>query len=284
MSRLSFSFVIPAYNEATRLAPTLKAIADLSASHLGEGEIIVVDDGSTDTTADIARAFQTPHCLVRVLSLPHRGKGAAIRHGVSHATGEIIILCDADLQGSVSEVLSLLMALKDGADIAIGSRWLAPFETRCAQPFHRRVASRIYNLVASRVLALPFRDTQCGLKTLTLDAATRIFPMLNLDGWGYDSELLHVALTRGLRVEEVDLRLVHDYSNSHFRPIADGCATLFELFEIRWNDLRGAYGNPALGPISFRDTAKLSLNFFEESPSPDPLEVPATSPRDDLAA
>ena len=284
MSRHSFSFVIPAYNEATRLAPTLNAIADLSASYLGECEIIVVDDGSTDATAEIARAFEAPYCRVCVLCVPHRGKGAAIRHGVSVAIGEIVILCDADLQGSVREVLSLLVALKNGADIAIGSRWLAPFESRYAQPFHRRVASRIFNLVASHVLALPFRDTQCGLKTLTLDAAARIFPLLNLDGWGYDSELIHVALTRSLRIEEVDLRLVHDYSNSHFRPLVDGCATLLELFEIRWNDLRGAYGRPVLDRISFRETAKLSLNFFPERTSPEPLEVPANSPRDDLAA
>jgi hypothetical protein len=122
------------------------------------------------------------------------------------------------------------------------------------------------------------------LKTLTLDAATRTFPLLNLDGWGYDSELIHVALTHSLRVEEVDLRLEHDYSNSHFRPLVDGCATLLELFEIRWNDLRGAYGRPARGPISFRETAKRSLNFFEESTSPEPLELPAHSPSDDLAA
>jgi len=282
--RHSISFVIPAYNEASRLAPTLSAIADLSASHLGECELIVVDDGSTDATADIARAFQAPHCRVCLLCLPHRGKGAALRHGVSVATGETVILCDADLRDSVREVLSLLVALKNGADIAIGSRWLAPFEAHCTQPFHRRVASRVFNLVAGHVLALPFRDTQCGLKALTLDAATRIFPLLNLDGWGYDSELIHVALTRSLHVEEVDLRLVHDYSNSHFRPLVDGCATLLELFEIRWNDLRGVYGRPALGPISFRETAKLGLNFFEESASPEPMEVPANSPRDDLAA
>ena len=284
MSRPSFSFVIPAYNEATRLAPTLNAIAALSASHLGECEIIVVDDGSTDATADIARAFEALHCRVCVLCLPHRGKGAAIRDGVSVATGEVVILCDADLQDSVREVLPLLVALKNGADIAIGSRWLAPFASRCAQPFHRRVASRIFNLVASHVLELPFRDTQCGLKTLTLEAASRIFPLLNLDGWGYDSELIHVALTRSLRVEEVDLRLVHDYSNSHFRPLVDGCATLLELFEIRWNDLRGAYGRPVLGHTPFGETAKLGLNFFPESTSPEPLEVPANSPRDDLAA
>jgi len=276
--------VIPAYNEATRLAPTLNAIAELSDSHLGECEIIVVDDGSTDATPDIARAFHAPHSHVRVLCVPHRGKGAAIRHGVAVATGEVVILCDADLKDSVREVLALLVALKNGADIAIGSRWLAPAESRCAQPFHRRVASRIYNLVAGHVLALPFRDTQCGLKTLTLEAATRIFPLLSLDGWGYDSELIHVALTRSLRVDEIDLRLVHDYSNSHFRPLADGCATLLELFEIRWNDLRGVYGRPALGPVSFRETAKFSLNFFEESASPEPLEVPANSPGDDLAA
>jgi dolichyl-phosphate beta-glucosyltransferase len=284
MSRHSFSFVIPAYNEAARLTPTLNAIADLSASHLGECEIIVVDDGSTDATADIAHAFQAPHCRVCVLRLPHRGKGSAIRNGVSTATGEIVILCDADLKDSVREVLSLLVALKNGADIAIGSRWHSPFKSLCAQPFHRRVASRIYNLVAGHVLALPFRDTQCGLKTLTLDAATRVFPLLNLDGWGYDSELIHVALTHSLRVDEVNLRLVHDYSNSHFRPLTDGCATLLELFEIRWNDLRGVYGRPVLGPVSFRETAKLSMNFFPESTSPKPLEVPANSPSDDLAA
>lgn len=284
MSRYSFSFVIPAYNEATRLAPTLDAIASLSASHLGECELIVVDDGSTDATAAIARAFQAPQCRVYVLCLPHRGKGAAIRHGVGVANGEIVILCDADLQDSVREVLSLLVAVKNGADIAIGSRWLAPFDSRCTQPLHRRVASRIFNLVAGHVLALPFKDTQCGLKTLTLDAATRIFPLLNVDGWGYDSELIYVALTRSLRVEEVDLRLVHDYSNSHFRPLAHGCATLLELFEIRWNDLRGAYGRPVSGSTPLRETAKLSLNFFPESPSPAPLEVPANSPRDDMAA
>lgn len=284
MSQKSFSFVIPAYNEAIRLTPTLKAIADLSASRLGDCEIIVVDDGSTDDTADIAHAFRAPCCSVCILRSPHRGKGAAIRQGVGVATGEVVVLCDADLQHSVGEVLSLLAALKKGADIAIGSRWLAPFESRSAQPLHRRVASRVFNLVASHILALPFRDTQCGLKMLTIDAAMRVFPLLNLDGWGYDSELIHVALTRSLRVEEVNLHLVHDYSNSHFRPLADGFSTLMELFEIRWNDLRGVYGRTALGPAYFRDTTKLGLNLFKKSTSTEPLEVPATSPRDDLAA
>jgi len=271
----SFSFVIPAYNEAARLAPTLGVIADLSASHLGECQIIVVDDGSTDSTAEIARAFTAPHCVVSVLSLPHRGKGSAIRHGVSVATGEVVILCDADLQDSVREVLRLIVALKKGADIAIGSRWLATPVSHGGQPLHRRIASRIFNFVASHVLALPFRDTQCGLKMLTLDAANRVFPLLSLDGWGYDSELIHVALTRRLQVAEIDLRLVHDYRNSHFRPLTDGCATLSELFEIRWNDFRGVYGRRDLGS---------GLNFLQESTASESLKVPASSPPDDLAA
>jgi len=284
VSPYSFSFVIPAYNEAARLAPTLRVIAELSASHLGECQIIVVDDGSTDSTADIARAFRAPHCDICVLSIPHRGKGFAIRHGVKVASGEIVILCDADLQDSVRQVLPLIAALRDGADIAIGSRWLAPAYSHLGQPLYRRIASRVFNFVAGQVLKLPFTDTQCGLKTLSIDAANQVFPLLSLNGWGYDSELIHVALTRCLQVAEVDLRFVHDYRNSHFRPLTDGCATLSELFEIRWNDLRGAYGRPAPGSMSFRESAKSSMSFLQDNPAPKSLEVPASSPTDDLAA
>jgi glycosyltransferase involved in cell wall biosynthesis len=284
VSTYSFSFVIPAYNEAKRIAPTLGVIAELSASHLGECQIIVVDDGSTDSTADIARVFQAPHCGVEILSFPHRGKGFAIRQGVRVASGEIVILCDADLQDSVREVLRLVAALRNGADIAIGSRWLAPFSSHSGEPLHRRVASRVFNFVASHVLALPFRDTQCGLKSLTLNAANLVFPLLSLNGWGYDSELIHVALLRRLQVAEIDLRLVHDYRNSHFRPLTDGCATLSELFEIRWNDFRGSYGPPFPAPISSQEPVKLSTNLFRESIASEPLEVPSNSPRDDVAA
>jgi len=280
----SCSFVIPAYNEAARLAPTLSVIAELSASHLGQCQIIVVDDGSTDSTADIARAFQAPHCHVSVLSLPHKGKGSAIRQGVSVASGEIVILCDADLQDSVREVLRLMTAMRNGADIAIGSRWLSPYYSHFGQPLHRRIASRVFNFVANHVLALPFRDTQCGLKTLTLDAANRVFPLLSLDGWGYDSELIFVALARHLHVAEIDLRLVHDYGNSHFRPLTDGCATLSELFEIRWNDFRGAYGHSVPTKTNLRDAGSASVNLFQDAAPTEPLKVPANSPGDDLAA
>jgi dolichyl-phosphate beta-glucosyltransferase len=238
----SCSFVIPAYNEANRLTATLDAIALLPACLLGQCEIIVVDDGSTDGTAEVARAFFAPHCPVSVYCLPHRGKGFAIRQGVSVAQNEIVVLCDADLRESMHEVLALIETLRSGADIAIGSRWLNCVDMNCRQPLFRRISSRVFNLVAGHILALPFKDTQCGLKTLTREAADRVFPLLSLDGWGYDLELIHVALTLRLRVEEVNLDLIHDYSDSHFRQLSDGFAALLELFKIRWNDIRGAYG------------------------------------------
>lgn len=252
MSRHNCTFVIPAYNEARRLPATLSAIAALASSQLGRCEVIVADDGSTDATAELAETFRTPLCRVRVLRLSHRGKGFAIRRGVGLARGEMIVLCDADLADSVAEIPLLAAALRRGADIAIGSRWLDHFECLRSQPLHRRLSSRAFNRLATCVLSVPFKDTQCGLKALSRSAANRVFPLLRLDGWGYDAELIHASRAIGLRIDEVGLRLIHDYRDSHFRTVSDGWATVLELFEIRWNALRGAYrpSSPVLVPDS----------------------------------
>lgn len=247
MYRRRCSFVIPAYNEARRLPATLTAIEELSISSLGKCEIIIVDDGSTDSTVEVARSFRSPLCRVRILRVPHRGKGFAIRRGVHLAHGEIVVLCDADLHDSVHEVVRLEAALGRGADIAIGSRWLTHLDCLRSQPLYRRLSSRLFNMIAGRLIELPFKDTQCGLKALTRRAAKRVFPLLCMNGWGYDIEMIHVALTLGLRVEEVDLRLIHEYRDSHVRLITDGWATLWELLKIRRNHLQGAYGAATIG-------------------------------------
>lgn len=266
MFRRRYSFVIPAYNEARRLPDTLAAIAQLSASFLGPCEIIVADDGSTDTTATVACAFRAPQCRICVLRLPHRGKGFAIRRGVQLAHGKTVVLCDADLYDSVHEVTRLEAALRRGADIAIGSRWLKHSECRRCQPLYRRFSSRVFNLLAVHLMALPFKDTQCGLKALTRRAANRIFPLLSLDGWGYDIEMIHVALTLGLHVEEVDLRLIHEYRNSHFRPIADGFSSLRDLFRIHRNHLHGAYGAMSVSAPALQQVAAPAVALQQMAP------------------
>lgn len=240
MLRRSCSFVIPAYNEERRLPATLAAITALASRCAGDCEIIVADDGSTDRTAEIASNFRLP-CRLRVLRLPHRGKGAAIRSGIEVAGGEVVILCDADLNHAVGEMVRLEHALRFGADIAIGSRWLGYRECARTQPLHRRISSRMFRALAGTILTLPFKDTQCGLKAMTRNAAQRLVPLLRMNGWGYDLELIHVALSLGMRVEEVAVELPHDYRTSHFRPITDGWAACRELFEIRRNHRLGAY-------------------------------------------
>ncbi len=241
---IRYSVVIPAYNEERRIAATLEHVVNHLGERGGKAEIIVADDGSRDRTAEVVLWYRRKLRRVKLLRLPHQGKGSAVRHGLNAAHGQIIFQCDADMHEGFGESEKLETALLGGADIAIGSRWMEPIESAGTQPWYRRTSSRLFNLCTHQLLGLNFHDTQCGLKAFTHDAAKELCAHQSIDGWGYDPELLFVATRLGFKIAEVPIRLRHDYASSRFRPVHDGVITFGDLFQILWRDLRGGYPRP----------------------------------------
>ena len=205
----SLSIVIPAYNEARRLPQTLDRILDwLKQQALPFSEIVVVDDGSPDSTPALVEEYARAHRGVRLLRNPgNRGKGYAVRHGALDATGNWILSTDADLSTPIEEVSKLFQAAeKHQADIAIGSRAVDRSLVEIHQPLLREYSGRFFNLLMRAATGLPFRDTQCGFKLFRRDAAKRVFPLQKQDGFSFDVEDLVIASKLGLRVVEVAVR------------------------------------------------------------------------------
>ena len=204
-------------------------------------EVIVVNDGSRDSTAEIVREWAHRHSIVRLVENPgNRGKGYSVRHGMMEAKGELLLFTDADLSSPIQEAEKLIAAIHQGADIAIGSRWLrAELQTE-RQPLYRQFFGRVFNLLLRIVLGLRFKDTQCGLKAFTPPAAQAIFPRQRIERWGFDPEILFLANKAGLKTVEVPVEWAHD-ERSKISPIRDGFRMLTELFRIRWYDLNGKY-------------------------------------------
>lgn len=248
MARVRYSIVVPAFNEERRIATTLDCLLQHYSDRSSKVEILVCDDGSTDRTADVVLWYRRKTYRVKLFRLPHGGKGAAVRHGVAHAHGDFVFLCDADLKDGVSQLDKLETALMAGADVAIGSRWVESNTSVETQPLYRRVSSRVFNFFAHGLLGLRFKDTQCGLKAFTRDAAQSLFEHQRIDGWGFDPELLLIAQRFGYQVSEVPIELAHDYSTSRFRPVRDGINTFTELFRIVVRDAMGAYPKPVTAP------------------------------------
>lgn len=266
--RIRYSIVIPAYNEERRIASTLEHVMKYVAERNVRAEIIVVDDGSQDRTAEMVRQYRRRTYRVKLLRSPHGGKGSAVRRGIQAAHGEIIFLCDADMHEGFVECEKLEAALLAGADVAIGSRWVEHCESIDSKPLYRRASSRLFNLCTQRLLGLKFHDTQCGLKAFTRDAAKDLCAYQSIDGWGYDPEVLFVAGRLGYRVAEVAIQLQHDYSSSKFRPIEDGFITFKELFQIVWRDMLGGYPRPmpAAAAVSTAAASHGELTPMTEAP------------------
>jgi dolichyl-phosphate beta-glucosyltransferase len=241
LERPLISIIIPAYNESSRIGKALAEVLRCVHDRDWQAEILVVDDGSTDRTAAIVQEFAEVHPEVRLLNNPeNRGKGFSVRQGVLHAVGEIVMFTDADLSAPMEEAERLFEALRQGADIAIGSRWLERKRQTLKQPLYRQFFGRCFNAITRVVMGLPFADTQCGFKALHLPVAQTIFQLQRIDRWGFDPELLFIALKRGYRVREVPVTWGHD-ERSRLSYLKDGVKMLEEIAYIRWEAFAGAY-------------------------------------------
>jgi len=234
---VQLSVVIPAYNEERRLPATLAATMSFLGQQEYGSEVLVVDDGSTDATVEVAGRYTGVRVLKNGRNL---GKGAAVARGVTDALGEYVVFADADGSTPIAEVQKLLAAHQAGFDVAIGSRAIRGARIVQYQPWYRVMLGKSFN-VAVQLLALPgIWDTQCGFKSFTREAARDIFGRRTLDGWGFDVEILFIARKRGYRIKEVGIEW-EDSPVTKVNAVRDGLGMLADLARIRYQDVRGAY-------------------------------------------
>ncbi|MGC2889109.1 MAG: dolichyl-phosphate beta-glucosyltransferase [Candidatus Acidiferrum sp.] len=234
------SIVIPSYNEELRLPATLERIAAYLPSLNGETEILVVDDGSKDRTAEVAESFRKRLPNLRVVSNGlNRGKGFSVRHGMREARGRSVLFTDADLSAPIEEAPKLLEALKT-YDIAIGSRALDRSLITVHESRFREFAGIVFNTIVRLILRLPFVDTQCGFKAFRREPCQILFEQQRIERFGFDPELLYLARHHGLHTIEIPVRWGHSPATK-VNMLHDSIQMFLDVFTIRWNSIIGRY-------------------------------------------
>jgi len=227
------SVVVPAFNEAKRLPPTLRAIDRYLREGGHRGELIVVDDGSTDETADLVTALVSEGLAARLIRHPgNQGKGAAVRTGVMAATGRVVLFTDADLSTPIEDAERLLVAIAAGADVAIGSRALDRSMVKVHQPWLRDRMGRVFNLFVQAILLPGLKDTQCGFKAFKGGVAQELFGATQTDGFEFDTEVLYRARRQGLVTSEIPVHW-RDNPDTRVNAMLDSPRMLLGLFRIR---------------------------------------------------
>ena len=242
MKTLDYSIIIPAYNEAKRISPTLRHIAAFIQERSWDAEVLVVNDGSTDETAAVVERFADEFSIVRLIQLPRNlGKGNAISVGVDQSRGDQILFADADDSTPIADSEKLFDALRAGADVAMGSRWVDPAVQIQPQPWYRLLNGRLYSFLVRAVLGVKFKDTQNGFKAYSSRAAKSIFPLQRISGWGFDAEVIFLAQRFGFKVVEIPVKYTYYSEGSKIRPYRDGARMLWELLKVRYGGWTGAY-------------------------------------------
>jgi len=240
------SVVIPAYNEAARLPPYLRQVTAYLGARGKPYEVLVVDDGSSDETAALVEKVRAEEPAVRLIRLPQNGgKGQAVRTGMRQARGRLRLFADADGAAPIQELERLETALGAGAQVAIGSRFLASRDPRYTvrARWHRSVLGNLFNGVIQRLGLAGIADTQCGFKLFPAAVAEDLFSVSRVDGYGLDLEVLFLARRRGYRIAEVPINWT-DQPGSKVRIWRDGLRMFLELLAVRRHASLGLYDRP----------------------------------------
>jgi dolichyl-phosphate beta-glucosyltransferase len=233
------SIIIPAHNEERRLPASLEQVFAFLDTQEYEAEVLVIENGSTDRTLEVAQAFAARHPNLRVIHEPRRGKGLAVRRGMLEAHGQYRFMCDADLSMPIEEVGKFLPPQLSPFDIAIGSREVRG-AVRYDEPSYRHLGGRLINLVI-RVLILPrLRDTQCGFKCFRAEVANDLFRRQLMDGWSFDIEVLYLAERAGYKIVEVPVDWYYR-PESKVSAVRDALHMVEDILRIRSNWRRGLY-------------------------------------------
>lgn len=242
MSPLDLSIIIPAYNEEALISSTLDCLNTYLAARPERYEMIVVDDGSQDSTPEAVRTWQqkTAARVQLLVNDRNMGKGFSIRRGVLESQGKHIVFVDADLPYELQAIDDFLRALQDGCDLAIGSRVLPGSEVK-GVPVLRYIAGQVFSWMVQAVLFTGLPDTQCGFKSFRAGAAREIFRRGTIDGFGFDVEMLFIARKLKLTIKPVAVRMLEHRQRSRVRLLVDSIRMFTNLFTVRWNDLQGKY-------------------------------------------
>ena len=233
------SIIIPAHNEENRLPGTLEQVFDFLKKQSFSSEVIVVENGSSDRTYEIAQAFANQNKALHVIRNEQRGKGRAIRRAVREAAGNYLFFCDADLSMPIEEISKFLPPQLPHVDIAIASRE-APGAVRYHEPYYRHLTGRVFNTLI-RLLVLPgLQDTQCGFKCIRAEVARDIFPYQTLTGWAFDVELHDSARRHGYQLGEIPIDWYFN-ADSKISVFRDSLRMFLDLLLIRRNARRGLY-------------------------------------------
>ena len=233
------SLVIPAHNEESRLPATLEQVFAYLTLQNYAAEVIVVENGSTDRTLEIAQGFASRHTQLKVIHTDERGKGLAVKQGMLAARGAFRFFADADFSMPVGEINRFLPPALPDCDIVIASRE-APGAVRYNEPFRRHLSGRIFNALIRLVVLPGLDDTQCGFKCFRARVAEEIFPRQTMPGWSFDVELLYIARRKGYRIKEIGIPW---YFNPETKVslVRDSLRMASDLFTIRRNARRGLY-------------------------------------------